>query len=168
MPWLVQFTFVVSDHMTRATGSEKTSIYMYVTFDCMSQVSDHMSTVTSIGRRRYASNVFYDWPKRFPQKKSHPVSKVHEAYMGPTCGRQDASGPHVGPMNLAIRAGEWPCLSDGEGTSDIRIFLHFSAYGTAVGLSQYFLKRAPIPHNGMELQWNTDVYLWKGITHSVG
>ena len=30
-------------------------------------------------------------------------SKVHEAYMGPTWGRQDPSGPHVGPMNLAIR-----------------------------------------------------------------
>ena len=32
-----------------------------------------------------------------------PDSKVHEAYMGPTWGRQDPGGPHVGPMNLAIR-----------------------------------------------------------------
>ena len=31
-----------------------------------------------------------------------PDSKVHEAYMGPTWGRQDPGGPHVCPMNLAI------------------------------------------------------------------
>ena len=35
---------------------------------------------------------------------SHLESKVHEAYMGPNWGRQDLGGPHVGPMNLAIRA----------------------------------------------------------------
>ena len=34
-----------------------------------------------------------------------PDSKVHEAYMGPTWGRQDPGEPHVGPMNLAIRGG---------------------------------------------------------------
>ena len=33
-----------------------------------------------------------------------PDSKVHRAYMGPTWGRQDPGGPHVGPMNLAFRA----------------------------------------------------------------
>ena len=33
-----------------------------------------------------------------------PDSKFHGAYMGPTWGRQDPAGPHVGPMNLAIRA----------------------------------------------------------------
>ena len=30
-------------------------------------------------------------------------SKVHRAYMGPTWGQQDPGGPHIGPMNLAIR-----------------------------------------------------------------
>ena len=30
-------------------------------------------------------------------------SKVHGAYVGPTWGRQDPGGPHVGLMNLAIR-----------------------------------------------------------------
>ena len=30
-------------------------------------------------------------------------SKAHWANMGPTWGRQDPHGPHVGPMNLAIR-----------------------------------------------------------------
>ena len=32
-----------------------------------------------------------------------PDSKVHGANMGPFWGRQDPGGPHVGPMNLAIR-----------------------------------------------------------------
>ena len=32
-----------------------------------------------------------------------PDSKVHEANMGPIWGRQDPGGPHVGPMNFAIR-----------------------------------------------------------------
>ena len=32
-----------------------------------------------------------------------PDSKVHGAIMGPIWGRQDPDGPHVGPMNFAIR-----------------------------------------------------------------
>ena len=32
-----------------------------------------------------------------------PDSKVHEAYVGPTWGRQEPGGHHIGPMNLAIR-----------------------------------------------------------------
>ena len=35
--------------------------------------------------------------------RCHPDSEVHGAYMEPTWGRQDPSGPHVGPMNFAIR-----------------------------------------------------------------
>ena len=31
-----------------------------------------------------------------------PDSKIHGANMGPTWGRQDPGGPHVGPMNFAI------------------------------------------------------------------
>ena len=30
-------------------------------------------------------------------------NNVHGAYMGPSWGRQDPGGPHVGPMNLAIK-----------------------------------------------------------------
>ena len=37
-----------------------------------------------------------------------PDSKVHGAYMGPTWGRQDPGGPHVGPMILAI----WDMMQD--------------------------------------------------------
>ena len=33
-----------------------------------------------------------------------PYSKVHGANMGPTWGRQDPGGPHVGHINLAIWA----------------------------------------------------------------
>ena len=31
-----------------------------------------------------------------------PDSKVHGVNMGPTWGRQDPGGPHIGPMNLVI------------------------------------------------------------------
>ena len=31
------------------------------------------------------------------------ASKFYGANMGPTWGRQDPGGPHVGPMNFAIR-----------------------------------------------------------------
>ena len=31
-----------------------------------------------------------------------PDSQVYGANMGPTWGRQDPGGPHVGPMNFAI------------------------------------------------------------------
>ena len=34
--------------------------------------------------------------------KNYPESKVHGANMGPSWGRQDPDGPHVGPMNFAI------------------------------------------------------------------
>ena len=35
--------------------------------------------------------------------ETNPDSKVHEAHMGPTWGRNDPGEPHDGPMNLAIR-----------------------------------------------------------------
>ena len=35
--------------------------------------------------------------------RTNPDSKVHGANMGLKWGRQDPCGPHVGPMNLAIR-----------------------------------------------------------------
>ena len=33
----------------------------------------------------------------------YPDNKVHGAYMGPIWGQQDPGGPHVRPMNVAIR-----------------------------------------------------------------
>ena len=38
----------------------------------------------------------------FQTFKNNLESKVHGANMGPTWGRQDPGGPHVGPMNFAI------------------------------------------------------------------
>ena len=40
-----------------------------------------------------------------PRETTKPDSKVHGADMGPTWGRQDPGGPHVGHMNLAIWEG---------------------------------------------------------------
>ena len=37
-----------------------------------------------------------------------PDSKVHGANVGPTWGRQDPGGPHVGHTNLAIWGGRYP------------------------------------------------------------
>ena len=42
----------------------------------------------------------------------YPDSKVHGANVGPTWGRQDPDGPHVGPMNFAIwEAVPFPSIS---------------------------------------------------------
>ena len=38
------------------------------------------------------------------------ICKAHGAYMGPTWGLLAPDGPHVGPMNLAIRVITYPCL----------------------------------------------------------
>ena len=48
-----------------------------------------------------------DLPVTRAVQEGRPDSKVHGAYMGPTRGRQDPGGSHVGPMNLAIRGGVW-------------------------------------------------------------
>ena len=42
------------------------------------------------------------WPW-FDQTQSNPDNKVHGANMGPTWVLSAPDGPHVGPMNLAIR-----------------------------------------------------------------
>ena len=46
----------------------------------------------------------------FLPSNTHPDSKVHGASMGPTWVLSAPDGPHVGPMNLAIRADN-PCLT---------------------------------------------------------
>ena len=43
--------------------------------------------------------------RRFPQYC--PDNKVYGSNMGPTWGRQDPGGPHVGPMNFAIWMAFW-------------------------------------------------------------
>ena len=61
----------------------------------------------------------------------YPDSKVHGANMGPTWGRQDPGGPHVGPMNFAI----WVCrakkgtLRLGRWTSPHHLTTHTMKFG---------------------------------------
>ena len=40
----------------------------------------------------------------FNSSASHPDDKVHGVNMGPTWVLSGLDGPHIGPMNLAIRA----------------------------------------------------------------
>ena len=59
----------------------------------------------------------YEVSKSYQHKRHHgtypyPDSKVHGANMGPIWGRQDPGGPHVGPMNLAIRVSLAQCTLD--------------------------------------------------------
>ena len=41
--------------------------------------------------------------EQFIVQSQFPDSKVHGANMGPTCVLSAPDGPHVGPINLAIR-----------------------------------------------------------------
>ena len=90
---------------------------------CLCYISDVVSK--SVMRRRHLiSNIKFaaDWsplahdPRIFSLMKIHfgsspdvvkhyPNSKVHGANMGPTWVLSAPDGPHVGPMNLAIRVG---------------------------------------------------------------
>ena len=45
--------------------------------------------------------------KLYKPVERYPDSKVRGANMGPISGRQDPGGPHVGPVNFAIRV----CIS---------------------------------------------------------
>ena len=48
-------------------------------------------------------HMHWETAERIPWKFiDYPDSKVHETNMGPTWGRQDPGGPHVGHVNLAI------------------------------------------------------------------
>ena len=48
--------------------------------------------------------------------------------MGPTCGRQDPGGPHVGPMNFASYA--W------ENVKDTKSNIYFALFNSMDHLSQ--------------------------------
>ena len=68
---------------------------------CISQSLDpHWYQVCPIGEP-----IWGKWAIDHEVVQLHPDSKVHGANMGPTWGRQDPDGPHVGHMNLAIWAG---------------------------------------------------------------
>ena len=67
----------------------------------MNMASSHRDIIT-------VYTVLSSEPRRCFYGYTSQDSKVHEAYMGPTWGRQDPGGPHVGPVNLAI----WVALDD--------------------------------------------------------
>ena len=51
-----------------------------------------------------------------------PHSNVHGAYMGPTWGRQDPGGPHVGPMNIVI--GDYIAKDQNKGSKTVCFILY--------------------------------------------
>ena len=57
-----------------------------------------------------ANRVLHDkYVKTSPESITYPDSKIHGANIGPTWGRQDPGGPHVGYGNLAT----WVNIYDG-------------------------------------------------------
>ena len=48
------------------------------------------------------SPIYQKTRHKYKGLRGFPDSKVHGAHMGPIWGRQDPSGPHVGPMTFAI------------------------------------------------------------------
>ena len=64
----------------------------------------YIYTYYSVGVDLFLVNVVFDLNEVLITDLFHiiPDSKVHGANMGPTWGRQDPVGPHVGPMDLAI------------------------------------------------------------------
>ena len=85
----------------------------------------------------------------------YPDSKVHGANMGPIWGRQDPGGPHVGPMNFAIRELFWrmiciinqlrPKQNGRKFTNDIFrcIFLNENIW-ISIKISLRFVSKGPI------------------------
>ena len=64
-------------------------------------------------------------------KKTCPDSKVHGANMGPTWGRQDPGGPHVGHVNLAI----WVAMSSEDRAQVIWIFIYIYIFNCSASVS---------------------------------
>ena len=50
---------------------------------------------------------------------AYPDSKVHGANMGPTWDLSAPDGPHVGPMNLAIRVAIGPSAGKGATSNEL-------------------------------------------------
>ena len=54
--------------------------------------------------KKYTDMINFPYGKH-KQKQNSPDNKVRGANMGPTWALSAPDGPHVGPMNLAIREG---------------------------------------------------------------
>ena len=84
-----------------------------------------------------------------------PDSEVHGANIGPIWGRQDAGGPHVGPMNFAI----WDVFS--------KCWIRKESK-TLTDIMQYFLKNHGVWTNSRNI-YDRDTYshhiIWNVITY---
>ena len=71
------------------------------TGDFPAQMASNAENVSIWWHHHAMLNLIYNyfWPRQ-----SLPDSKVHGAYMGPTWVLSAPAGPHIGPMNLAIKA----------------------------------------------------------------
>ena len=63
-------------------------------------MSSYLGVSVVVHSRQWKKTLF----KAFCHKLNPPDSEVHGANMGPTWGLSAPDGPHVGPMNLALRA----------------------------------------------------------------
>ena len=79
--------------MTNINLKFQCSIYPAVPFHPF----NYASGIAKPPRCHVYVNAALPLPKRFPD------SKVHGASMGPIWGWQNPGGPHIGPMNLAIK-----------------------------------------------------------------
>ena len=64
----------------------------------------NLSHIFSVG---YEKHVHLNEPHVSSNIQDIPDSKVHGANIGPTWVLSAPDGPHVGPMNLAIRDAAW-------------------------------------------------------------
>ena len=71
----------------------------------------------------------------------HPESKIHGANMGPTWGRQDPGGPHVGHMKFVIRMAPDYSDKNREPVLKDRWCFLFCGVGYPTGLFQTFNNR---------------------------
>ena len=87
----------------------------------------------------------------------YPDSKVHWAYMGPTWVLSSPGGPHVGPMNLAIRDTIWSVLMMQRWV--IRgNYLHESAKLNNISTTKQSASK-PTPFREMSCRWYTADYI---------
>ena len=78
-------------------------IYMGTTRPQWDDCSDNILTIWCLNGKKVLEKMFM---------VSHPDSKVHGANMGPTWVLSAPGGPHVGPINLAIRDVHCPSFSN--------------------------------------------------------
>ena len=78
------FDNFVCNTITSSFPTQCVQLTAYITDDILNSADEEMTFI------------------HFTDKYNIPDSKIHGANVGPTWGRQDPGGPHVGPMNHAI------------------------------------------------------------------